>query len=192
MSNDKETILPALLLSVDLEEEGTFKESNGSNDIKSILIKTKKEKNDQTPETIIKLLLTIIIVTILTPIIIYDLYIGLNDNSCVEEYPSSLNINLRVYMITSALIGLTILIITLITFCFDNINSNNNCIISFGSKIFSIFHLIWNILGGFVFWGFVYKNNLCNKNVSTYLSISITIKYVANYFGIRNAFNNEN
>lgn len=192
MSNDKETILPALLLTVDLEEERTFRESKGSNDLKSILIKTKKEKNDHTPETIIKLLLTIIIVTTSTPIIIYDLYFGLNDNICVKKNPSSLNINLRVYMITSALIGITILIITLITFCFDNINSNNNCIISFSSKIFSIFYLIWNILGGFIFWGFVYKNNLCNKNVSTYLSISITIKYVANYFGIRNAFNNDN
>jgi hypothetical protein len=192
MSSDKETISPALLLSVDLEEERTFRESNSSNDIKSILIKTKKEKNDQTPETIIKLLLTIVIVTTSTPIIIYDLYFGLNDNSCVEEYPSSLNINLRVYMITSALIGLTIITTTITTFCLDNNNSNNNCIISFSSKIFSIFHLIWNILGGFVFWGFVYKNNLCNKNVSTYLSISITIKYVSNYFGIRNAFNNDN
>jgi hypothetical protein len=152
MSNDKETILPALLLSVDLEEERTFKESNGSNDIKSILIKTKKEKNDRTPETIIKLLLTIIIVTIYTPIIIYDLYFGLNDNSCVEEYPSSLNINLRVYMITSAFICLIILIISLIRFCFDNINSNNNCIISFGSKIFSIFHIsnFWNFIFIFI------------------------------------------
>jgi hypothetical protein len=192
MSSDKETILPALLLSVDLEEERTFRESNSSNDIKSILIKTKKEKNDQTPETIIKLLLAIIIVITSTPIIIYDLYFGFNDNSCVEEYPSSLKINLRVYMITSALIGLTILIITITTFCLDNSNNNNNCIISFSSKIISIFHLIWNILGGFIFWGFIYKNNLCNKNVSTYLSISITIKYVANYFGIRNAFNNDN
>lgn len=192
MSSNKEIILPALLLSVDLEEERTFRESNGSNDLKSILIKTKKEKNDQTPETIIKLLLAIIIVITYTPIIIYDLYFGFNDNNCVKEYPSSLNINLRIYMIISALIGITILIITLITFCFDNINSNNNCIILFSSKIFSIFHLIWNILGGFIFWGFVYKNNLCNKNVSTYLSISITIKYIANYFGIRNAFNNDN
>ena len=157
--------------------------------LKSIENSSRKEK---TTETIINLLLTIIIVMICSPIIICDLYFGLNDNSCVEEYPPSLSINLKTYMIVSALVGISALTLLITSSCFlssENSDAYNSCIlaiISLFSLIFSVFHLIWNILGGVVFWSFAYKNNLCDKNVSTYLFISLIMKYITSFFALRN------
>ena len=186
----------------DVEEGKVFKQVNLNDkdliELKSILRNTEKRQNDNIGENIIKLLITILTVLLCSPIIICDLYFGLNDDSCVEELPPSLSLSLQSYMITSALVGLSILTLLIISTCFissDNCDAKNNCIVIISkiiSTIFSVFHLIWNILGAIIFWGFAYKNNLCNKNVSTYLFISLIIKLITNYFGIRNAFNNEN
>lgn len=182
-----------------LEEGKTFKETyeRDSAELKSILRNTEKRRNNNIAENIIKLLITILTVLLCSPIIICDLYFGLNDDSCVEELPQSLSLSLQTYMITSALVGLSALTLVIISPCFissDNSDVKKNCIVIISkiiSTIFAVFHLIWNILGAIIFWGFAYKNNLCNKNVSTYLFISLIIKFIANYIGITNVFKKE-
>ena len=161
----------------DVEEGKIIKETYDKDiaDVKSILRNSGKRSKvyDNTAENILKLLITILTVLLCSPIIICDIYFGLNDSSCVEESPPSLSITLQTYMLTSAFVALSALTIVII------------------STLFSVFHLIWNILGAVVFWGFAYKNNLCDKNVSTYLFITLIIKLIANYFGITNAFKKE-
>ena len=182
----------------DVEEGKAFKNATLNDkdlaEVRSILrsVENSRSRNQKTTETIIKILMTIIIVMICSPIIICDLYFGLNDNSCVEEYPPSLSINLKTYMMVSALVGISALTLLITSSCFissENSDAYNSCIIdviSLFSLIFMVFHLIWNILGGVVFWSFAYKNNLCDKNVSTYLFISLIMKYITSFFALRN------
>ena len=185
----------------DVEEGKTIKETYYKDvaEVKSILRNSEKRSKiyDDTAENILKLLITILTVLLCSPIIICDIYFGLNDSSCVEESPPSLSITLQTYMLTSAFVALSALTIVIISTCIissNNSDTKNNCIVTISSIIstlFSLFHLIWNILGAIVFWGFAYKNNLCDKNVSTYLFITLIIKLIANYFGITNAFKKE-
>ncbi len=182
-----------------LEEGKIIKETYDKDvtEVKSILRNTEKRRNNNTAENILKLLITILTVLLCSPIIICDIYFGLNDNSCVEESPPSLSISLQTYMLTSAFVGLSALIIVIISTCIistNNSDTKNYYIVTISeiiSTLFSVFHLIWNILGAIIFWGFAYKNNLCDKNVSTYLFITLIIKLIANYFGITNAFKKE-
>lgn len=185
----------------DLEEGKIIKEAYDKDvaEVKSILRNTEKRSKvyDNIAENILKLLITILTVLLCSPIIICDIYFGLNDNSCVEETLPSLSISLQTYMLTSAFVGLSALTIVIISTCIissNNSDKKNNCIVTIStiiSTLFSVFHLIWNILGAIVFWSFAYKNNLCDKNVSTYLFITLIIKLIANYFGITNAFKKE-
>lgn len=184
-----------------VEEGKTIKEIYDKDvaEVKSILRNSEKRSKvyDNIAENILKLLITILTVLLCSPIIICDIYFGLNDNSCVEKSPPSLSISLQTYMLTSAFVGLSALTIVIISTCIissNNSDTKNNFIVTIStiiSTLFSVFHLIWNILGAIVFWGFAYKNNLCDKNVSTYLFITLIIKLIANYFGITNAFKKE-
>jgi len=183
-------VSPQQIPVTDIEEGRTFKE------LKSILKKEIgiEENRKNTGERIIKLIFTLIIIVIVSPIIICDFYFGLNDNSCVEEMSDKLAINLQTYLVVSAAVSFFMIAVILLSGCnmsTSNSDSKNECILcllSFISIIFNIFNTIWNILGGIIFWNFAYKNNLCDKNVSTYLFISLIMKYIANYFALNNAF----
>jgi hypothetical protein len=178
----------------DIEEGHSFKEVK---EPKSILKKENMvEKNGRIAvgEKIIKLIFTLIIILLASPIIICDFYFGLNDESCVEETPDKLAINLKIYLVVSAAVSLFMVGLLLLSGCCmssSNTESKNICIISlltWVSAFCNIFHTIWNILGGIVFWEFAYKSNLCDKNVSTYLFVSLIMKYVMNYFALNNMF----
>ena len=45
--------------------------------------------------------------------------------------------------------------------------------------------LIWNILGAVIFWGSIYATNHCSKQVSTYIFVSLIIKFVLTVNAIR-------
>ena len=62
----------------------------------------------------------------------------------------------------------------------DSSNAENLCCVYFTAAIAGVFHLIWNILGAIVFWGTIYGENICDKNVSTYMFVSLIIKLIAN------------
>jgi hypothetical protein len=190
ITDDNHKLIPTK----DIEEGHSFKEVK---EPKSILKKENMfEKNGRIAvgERIIKLIFTLIIILLASPIIICDFYFGLNDKSCVEEMPNKLAFNLQIYMVVSAAVSLFMVGLLLLSGCkisTSNSESKNGCIICLLTLVTSfcnIFHTIWNILGGIVFWEFVYKNNLCDKNVSTYLFVSLIMKYVMNYFALNNMF----
>ena len=77
----------------DIEEGHSFREVKEPKSIlKKEIIDMNRKKTDS--ERIIKLIFTLIIIIITSPIIICDFYFGLNDKSCVEEAPNKLSIKI--------------------------------------------------------------------------------------------------
>jgi hypothetical protein len=120
------------------------------------------------------------------PIVICDLFYGYTRNSCVEDYPNNLNINMKIYLAVGAY---TSMLIMAVVICSISQVSNRNrssvhlylvtipkLIITYGS----LFLLAWNIIGAVLFWGLLYNRNLCDSNTSTYLFITLIIKLVCN------------
>lgn len=137
-----------------------------------------------------KLCFILLFIVIMTPIIFCDLYFGFTDISCSRETPDKLDINLRLYLLVSGFIGLSILFIILITIILFEYNTNSEssilniycCNFSILFILISLFNLIWNIIGGIVFWGYIYGTSKCNKTISTYLFVSLIIKFVGSLF----------
>lgn len=137
-----------------------------------------------------KLCFILLFIVIMTPIIFCDLYFGFTDISCSRENPDKLDINLRLYLIVSGFVGLsTLFIILIIIILFDhNTNSESNILdiyyyqFSILFILISLFNLIWNIIGGIVFWEYNYGTSKCDKTISTYLFVSLIIKFVGSLF----------
>jgi hypothetical protein len=120
------------------------------------------------------------------PIVICDLFYGYNKNSCVEDYPHNLNINMKIYLVVGAYTSMLIMGLVVCSMSRGSNRDNNSIhlylvtvpklIITYGS----LFLLAWNIIGAVLFWGLLYNKNLCDSNTSTYLFITLIIKLVCN------------
>ena len=143
-------------------------------------------------DSVLKACSILFIVIISTPIIISDLYFGFTDTSCVNDTPNGLSISMKLYLLVSGFFSLTAMVvyITCISL-FSSIDENNSNLfcVYFTSSIAQIFHIIWNILGAIVFWGTIYGEKNCDKNVSTYIFVSLIIKFIANFIGLINIVN---
>jgi Ni/Fe-hydrogenase subunit HybB-like protein len=128
---------------------------------------------------IIKLLVLIFIIVIGIPIIIGDLYYGYTNSSCVNDYPNTLNINMKSYLIVSAYYSIISCVILCIVYFYNKNEYKNLHLIIFLTAIESfmiIFLSVWSIIGSVIFWGTLYNGGKCNKNILTYLLITLTIK----------------
>ena len=162
--------------------------------LKSILKNTQVESEDDAKlaENIIKIAVSLLCIIILAPIIICDLYYGYTDNSCVQTYPENLNINMKIYLLVSAYTEIGILITCIAGICFVSSKSidkmNIYVLLPTAIIIFiCLFSIIWNIIGAVVFWGNIYNSGNCDKNVSTYLFVTLIIKLVGNLSGVNQA-----
>jgi hypothetical protein len=130
------------------------------------------------------------------PIIFCDIYYGLTDKSCVNDEPDGLNITLKLYLLVSGFSGLALMIILICTTCsISPDDSSNMFILLFAGcigVITSIFSLIWNILGAVIFWGNIYKEGNCDSAVSTYIYVTLIIKFVGNFIGLNQQKKNKN
>jgi hypothetical protein len=149
--------------------------------------------NEIIQDILMKILFIIGIIIICVPITFCDLYFGFTDNSCSKKEPPGLSINLKLYLLVSGFIELLILIGSLFIICsskqLNKISNKNICIVFCGSLIIllvSLFQIIWNILGSFVFWGYIYENGDCNKEFSTYIFVSLLIKLIINLLTLKN------
>ena len=162
--------------------------------LKSILKNTRADSEDDAKlaENIIKIAVSLLCIIILAPIIICDLYYGYNDNSCVQKYPENLNINMKMYLLLSGYTEIGILITCVTSVCFVSSKSidNMNIYVLLPTVIIifiCLFSIIWNIIGAVIFWGNIYNNGNCDKNVSTYLFVTLIIKLVGNLSGVNQA-----
>lgn len=136
-------------------------------------------------KTLFKICFSLLVIVILSPIIICDLYFGFTDTTCSSEKPDELAMSMKLYLIVSGFLGLSGMIIILIgTAFFDQykISELGICGLfcgTIGLLCMIIFNLIWNILGAIVFWGYLYGNGDCDKTFSIYLFVSIIIKLIS-------------
>lgn len=136
-------------------------------------------------KTLFKICFSLLVIVILSPIIICDLYFGFTDTTCSSEKPYELAMTMKLYLIVSGFLGLSGMIIILIgTAFFDQykISELGICGLfcgTIGLLCMIIFNLIWNILGAIVFWGYLYGNGDCDKTFSIYLFVSIIIKLIS-------------
>ena len=147
-------------------------------------------------EKIVKMFIIIIFIIIGAPIVICDLYYGYTDNSCINDYPNGLNINMKIYLLVNGYYGLTIIsLISLFIACISTKNIEDNILLIVISKItptiFVLFITVWNIIGSVIFWGKLYKEGNCDKNISTYLFVTLIIKLLGNTCTINNMINKQ-
>ena len=156
------------------------------------ILKNTKENiiyNDKIEQRFMKLCFALIILIIMTPIIFCDLYFGFTDLSCSREQPDELAITVKLYLIVSGFVGLSVMtaiFIGIACFDFDENYANDLFIMSCcscGAICLELFNLVWNILGAVVFWEYIYGNGNCNKNFSTYVFVSLIIKFISILFG---------
>ena len=122
------------------------------------------------------------------PIIVCDLYFGFSDHSCINEMPDGFNYTMKLYLLVSGFIGLSWVLFMIYTTCSLSINNDNTTsIICAGciGLIVLIFNLIWNILGAVTFWGSTYKGGHCDSETSTYIYVSLIIKFVATLIALQ-------
>ncbi len=41
-----------------------------------------------------------------------------------------------------------------------------------------IFNVIWMVIGGIMFWGDIYKTDMCNKNINNYMNARLIINWI--------------
>ncbi len=173
--------------------EGQYQTTTNLNlPLKGILKKSDLDdlsNNDELSIILMKICFTIFIIIITVPIIIADLYFGFTDKSCVKDEPKNLAISMNLYLIVSGFINLGSMFILIINICCIPINIDlhiiNLCCLFYTSFVLYtvvIFNTVWNILGAIIFWGSIYNEGNCNKNVSTYIFISLIIKFIRNLF----------
>ena len=113
------------------------------------------------------------------PILICDMYYAYNDDSCVNEYPKGLSINMKDYLLGCSYTTIIVMAIIICLTCTAS-NEDIKLIIIFiniwPGFILNSFSLIWHIIGASIFWGKLYPEHLCNKSPSTYFFISLIIK----------------
>ena len=153
-------------------------------ELKSILKKPYKERPYAVH--IIKYMISFVTFLLCFPIVICDMYYGYSKDSCVEEYPAKLNINMKIYLVVCAYANMLIMVLVICSIsCLSRRNSRSmhlymvtvpKLIVTYGS----LFLLAWNIIGSVIFWGMLYNKNLCSSNISTYLFVTLVVKLVCN------------
>ena len=125
------------------------------------------------------------IIIISIPFIFCDFYYSFTDVTCVYISPEKLNINLKIYLIVSGCFNI-ISLICLIINCYYLPSRTNvfeirqiTKILVLVTSFINFVTFVNNIVGSILFWGTLYRE-ICSSNLSTYIFISLIIKFVAN------------
>lgn len=170
---------------VDIESQNQESKVNLTVELKSILKKPQEKTDDiLSKKIIIKICIALIVLMIMSPIAVCDLYFGFSDSTCSREEKDNSNINLRIYLIVTGFIGIAFTIeMLMVIIWFEAYKSSriNDCIMFYiliGTIFVAIFNFIWTILGAVIFWGFIYENGKCSKTFSNYLFVSLIVKFI--------------
>jgi hypothetical protein len=154
-----------------------------------------KQKKIIKPETYVKLLVIVTVILMGSPFIIGDLYYGYNDNSCVNDYPDGLNVNMKTYLLVNgyySIIIVSYVIISILCISITNIYSITNdenslylILLHLLKIVLLLFITIWNIIGAVIFWGKLYTDHNCDNYISKYLFISLIFKLLCNWISLQ-------
>jgi hypothetical protein len=140
-----------------------------------------------------------IVIAIILPFIVSDLYFGFKDNYCINKRPKNVAISMKQYLIVSGFACLLTMINLLknIWYLPKNDNTNTIKLYNYGNCLIvytlGIFHFIWNILGLILFWSYIFYEDKCDKQLLDYLFISLIIKYICSLsiFNCKNCMNEQ-
>lgn len=159
---------------------------------KSILYTVKDD--DNITFVIIKIVVILFMICFVLPFVIVDLYFAYNDKSCVNLYPNKLKISLSVYLqVNSYMMIMFMIIQTLVIFKKINIYKYNEIIQTIFILLIFVFRIIicgWNIIGAFIFWGYVAEKGNCSVIIYNYLFASFVIRILVIALLIANTKNN--
>jgi hypothetical protein len=153
--------------------------------LKGILKKTSHDEDKRIVEYI-NFIVMIGIIIICVPIIVCDFYFSSADEMCVNAPPSNLNITMKMYLISSGCFNMVLLPLAISnSYYFPSIHERNTPlyvlkICNLGATIINLASFTVNIIGALIFWGAIYGKEACSSNISTYIFITIIIKFVAN------------
>ncbi len=136
---------------------------------------------------------SIIIIAFTCPIAIADLVYGSKQDECLSEYPESIHLNMKRYLITSGVLALLTCIYMIVNVCYIIEHTEITIMMMVLNIVFvltiQIFSVIWNILGSIVFWKFIYPEGNCSEDVSNYLFATLVIKLVFTYMNMFSSVN---
>ncbi len=153
--------------------------SPNSTSVNSGLANNVSANSDSSGVKSVFFLVYVIILIIVMPLIICDIYYATH-SECVLHYPDDILVNMKTYLLVCASESLIILV--LIAVFIHNMSCDNRetemytpifFIIAFFIQVFTV---AWHIVGGVIFWGTLYPEHLCTKQESTYLFVSLIIK----------------
>ena len=178
----------------DIESQNNITENVPKTDLlvplKGILKNTDINVEDETRAGLmaVKYFITTILIIVSMPMIICDIYFGFHNNHCINTTSNEQYFTMKMYLLGSGFIGLAGIIILIYSLSIENNSTQTNIVKSIFVKsitlIGGIFQIIWNILGAETFWGTIYKEGNCDAKISTYIFISLIIKFVINLFTI--------
>lgn len=130
----------------------------------------------------IKFIGIIIILLILAPLSVADLYYAYTDNSCVHQPAGNLNVNLFTYLAVDGILGGVGIIGLSLYVCLMGENTSSEyckgcCMLSM-MTLCGLFTLAWTIVGSIIFWSLI-DNEECSKGVYNYVFALLIIRYVS-------------
>lgn len=143
-----------------------------------------KERTKEPVDFATKGCIALLIILLALPFIICDFYFGAYTTDCLTKYPENLDVNIKDFLVVSGLVETATIMITVFYILFQNYTSENvrfKSIIYFAFYTIGTFNIIWNIIGGYIFWGFTIKCDSLPKDVSHYLFVSLIIKLLSSF-----------
>ncbi len=144
--------------------------------------------SDENDECIGKSICSCCLLALIAPCVVCDLFFALTDKTCVNENVE--NINLKQYLLGSGIFTLLFVLINIICiFSISNRISNRKSTADELCEVFifivkilgTLFTIIWNIIGAVIFWGTIYKENICSNQVTTYLFVILILRLLSIY-----------
>jgi hypothetical protein len=118
--------------------------------------------------------------------IVCDIYYALNDNSCVNQDASRINLNLKTFLLVRgfALLGLIFNVMMILCIISNSLIQSYTCVkffigIQLGIFILTcLFLFAWNIIGAVIFWAYM-DTSKCSDPVYNYIFVSLVIVFVS-------------
>jgi hypothetical protein len=156
-------------------------------------ISTNQNKNNSKyiEEKTVKFCAILLIIIIILPMAICDIYYAINDDTCVHNNIPKLNLTLYKYLLVSGIQTLCILLLSCFLIYYNIQFECFHIVYNIIGYINTLFTIIWTIIGSVIFWGYLDIDD-CSNNVYEYMFTSLIIKLASIYITIQQNNNKNN
>ena len=138
--------------------------------LKSILKHEVQVSEDDAAFMVLRSIYSIFVLIVTIPIVLTELYFGFSNMSCLKSKPDGVDMSIKSYLLVSGFVSIQAIILYIYS-----IWSLKKEELRHFFRLLIVFHIFWNLVGVILFWESIYTN--CNKNMTTYIFISLFIKY---------------